>query len=339
MADAHRNLKGMAVYTHRALAILIAFFIQWPLTLHAQNSPVATAILKRNCEVVVARVKADPQKGCSWDIKSYIRQAGDFAGKDPGFHEAEKYCLPKFIEAQKYCDTIANKAPRSSVGSSGNGCYACRITANFNDHNYHTVTDEDSPVCVSPGENPERLVYDAVRSHRALEIPYYPAFGPQVKCLDAKRRAELITFKTDGTEGSSGIGGFVSENFVTERRRSYQADSKVQNAGSDEDKNRSECVSLIDNTAYGERAMTNKCPEPVEVAFCYLGSNNKSFECTPGRKDGWQRGSHTVKPGGRNILPDSKKGHRVIWFACEKGNVPKITGYDERRKVPLGHCR
>lgn len=102
--------------------------------------------------------------------------------------------------------------------------------------------------------------------------------------------------------------------------------------------NLSQCISLVQNAHYGAWAMTNSCAEDVEVAFCYFASASTSFVCDPARREGWQRGSHTVRPGRRAILPDSRSGEQVLWHACSKGGIPKITGFDPREKKVSGGC-
>jgi Tfp pilus assembly protein PilF len=102
--------------------------------------------------------------------------------------------------------------------------------------------------------------------------------------------------------------------------------------------NMTACVSIVPNAAYGAKALKNNCESDVESVYCYMQAEKGPSTCDSAKRGGWQQGSFSIKVGKTAILPNSKSSTTVLWLACEKGALAKITGFDPVEKRPRGSC-
>lgn len=228
--------------------------------------------------------------------------------------------------------------------SAAQSCYTCEITLGNGWRSPSTgattwsqsksVTPPDA-VCTAPGETPEDVLRNEIYSFRSDIANQQFIRLDDVRCVKGGPDAGM--HEVDEMSWGEPNLGFVSQTFAASRAKKS---SPTASGGRSGDKsNFTQCLRTVPNAAYGRISLQNTCQNKVEVAYCYFGSSNKAFACSPGRKEGWQRGSASIAPGKTAILPDSQSGENVLWMGCASGSIPRITGFDEAQRKPVGDCR
>ncbi len=221
------------------------------------------------------------------------------------------------------------------------GCYTCEVSGVYGGDQpgpFKVRTPEWAPVCVAKGEDAATILDAEIRTSRKEQFDIGFLRNVSVRCFIGESQARVAFLWTED---------WVSRNFAETRSKPVlgsqaSIQSKTTNNNNVRRKtlqNQTHCLSAVPNAAYGSIALLNNCSKPVEVAFCYLGSGNKTFACTPGRKAGWQQGSITIMPGKKSVMPNSEGGENVLWMGCEAGAIAFISGYDSTSKKPLGGCK